>query len=178
MTSHQPPGAGYPLPRLGEIVRDVERTLRQAINMLGRQYDPASAPQDTPPMTPPMTDRTLGSVVAEIRYALELLGDLADGGLPPAGSAVQYPARQFDTKPRESAGGPPNHRMVPGEDPRSPAGRPTPGPADAATSAASSESPAAPPSRRAGASFTLPVWPGTAELARRINASVAAERGK
>jgi hypothetical protein len=142
MTSHQPPGAGYPLPRLGEIVRDVERTLRQAINMLGRQYDPASAPQDTPPMTPPMTDRTLGSVVAEIRYALELLGDLADGGL------------------------------------RSPAGRPTPGPADAATSAASSESPAAPPSRRAGASFTLPVWPGTAELARRINASVAAERGK
>jgi hypothetical protein len=81
------PGRSY-LPTLGMKIRDVERTLRQAINTLGRPHDPASEPQDMPPMTPSFTDRHLGQVVAEIRYALDLLGDLADLGLPAAGSAV------------------------------------------------------------------------------------------
>lgn len=93
-TGPTPTGPGR-LPRLGEVIRDVERTLTQAITTLGRQYDPASGPsQEDDPWGPEAVDIHLGSAVADIRSALRELDAVTLLGLPPVGSAVQYPARQ------------------------------------------------------------------------------------
>src|SRR4051812_9379267 len=99
MTGHQPP-VSYPVPRRGEVVRDAERYLRQALAVLARPCDPASDPsaEDDPHGLGYVEIRTLAAI-ADVRSALRMLSEITDYGLPPAGSAVtQDPARQLDTK--------------------------------------------------------------------------------
>jgi hypothetical protein len=77
------------------VIRDAERTLTQAINTLGRQWDPTSGPsQQDDPWGAEVVDIHLGSAAADIRSALRELADLTKLGLPPSGSAVMFPARQ------------------------------------------------------------------------------------
>jgi hypothetical protein len=83
-------GAGD-LPRLGEVVRDGERLAVQLINVLGRNYDPASGPDYDPwDPFPSVADIGLGQAVAYVRSALYELHRLTESGLPPVGSAVMF----------------------------------------------------------------------------------------
>jgi hypothetical protein len=95
MGGHLPIGAGYPLPRLGEVVRDVERLLAQALQILERQWDPTSGPQQQDVWDPSTVDESLGAARTEVRVALLHVGDVGDLVLPPVGSAVavRFPTR-------------------------------------------------------------------------------------
>lgn len=147
-------------PRLGEVVRDAERTLQQAINILGRQWDPASGPQPEP-WGPEIVDIRFGSAVADIRSALREIAAVTTLGLPPVGSAVPFPARRTTTS-TSLPGGPPSHPVLRrGEGPAA-------GPADAAvTPEAHRSSRGVPPCPSAGQSygFTLGQVTGAVELA-------------
>lgn len=87
-----------PLPRLGEVIRDVERLLAQASTILRRPVDPASEP--TVVAWPAISDDImvhrllLDEVAVNLYWALRKLGKVAALPMPPAGSAVQVPARQ------------------------------------------------------------------------------------
>jgi hypothetical protein len=101
--------AGVGLPTLGMVIRDAERLGQQMINVLGRQFDPASAPGFTDdPWGPDAieVDVHLGNAVADIRSALAELAKLAALPHPPAGSAVPvyfpgHPARPVRTRRTE-----------------------------------------------------------------------------
>lgn len=89
MGGHLPIGAGYPLPRLGEVVRDAEHLGEQLLAVLSRQWDPTSGPQQQDVGDPSTVDESLGAAAALIHVALLHIGDVAEvAGLPPAGSAV------------------------------------------------------------------------------------------
>lgn len=82
-------GLGEQLPRLGEVIRDTERLLAQALHVLSRDIDPAALPGGDP-------DRSrwyLQDVALNIAAAQRGLGRLAAAHLPPVGSAVKLPAR-------------------------------------------------------------------------------------
>jgi hypothetical protein len=172
------------LPRLGEVIRDTERYLAQALATLGREYDPASAPDedDGPSVRPGDVMVRLMAARADVHSALDMLAQVVAFGLPPVGSAIPVPGPPLTVYASDEGGGPFDHQP-PGE-----AGRPAPA---AASRVAAGESegvpapaqaiarPAGPPPCRPGAnqhtdgSFSLPVWPGTARLVRLINESVA-----
>ena len=82
-----------PLPRLGEVVRDVERLLAQALAVLGREVDPASEPLAV--AWPAISDEIRVHTVLlkharlGIVTALRKLGKVAALPLPPVGSAVK-----------------------------------------------------------------------------------------
>jgi hypothetical protein len=167
------------LPRLGEVIRDAERYLAQALTTLGREYDPSSAPDedDGPSVRPGDVMVRLRAARADVHSALDMLGQVVAFGLPPVGSAVQYPARGSVVDASDAPRGP-FHHQPPGE-----AGRPAPPAASAIAAGESAPAqatarPAGPPPRRPGAigSFSLPVWPGTERLAQQINESVARGR--
>jgi hypothetical protein len=88
------------LPRLGEVVRDVERLLAQATAVLKRPVDPASEP--TVVACPAISDDVmvhrllLGEVAVNLYWALRKLGKVAALPMPPVGSAVKIPARSLD----------------------------------------------------------------------------------
>lgn len=89
--------AAESLPRLGEVIRDTERLLAQALHVLGREIDPASLPGGDP-------DRSrwyLQNVALNIAAAQRGLGQLAAAHLPPVGSAVKLPARSAAEVERE-----------------------------------------------------------------------------
>lgn len=167
-------GAGD-LPRLGEVVRDAERLAVQLINVLGRNYDPASGPGYDPyDPFPSEADIRLGQAVALIRSALYELHRLTESGLPPVGSAVMFrPSVAGEGRtpglvdsapavPAEASGTP---TPVAACGPAAPSGHDTPGVAGPTRSDAPS-----------AASFGLPAMPGTYELARRITAELEAAR--
>lgn len=87
---HLPIGAPvYPLPLLGQVVRDAEHLGAQMLAVLRRDFDPASAPpEDGDPVLPGHVFIRLLSAVADVRSALDMLGQVADVVLPAAGSAV------------------------------------------------------------------------------------------
>lgn len=78
-----------PLPRLGEVVRDAERLGAQMIAVLGRQYDPASAPEGDVWACMSIADYQLAVAVSAVRTALAALRDLTERPLPVAGSAIR-----------------------------------------------------------------------------------------
>lgn len=165
------------LPTLGMVIRDAERTLRQAIATLGRQWDPTSGPQQDGGVLPSVVDVNLGAAVDEARWALGHLADIASLGLPPVGSAVQYPGPS-DSRSSLS-GGSASHLTAPSV---AVSGGRTPGLVDAAASdpGGTDGSGAAAPSRDAGADFTLPVterftMPGTERIARSINEALTGQ---
>lgn len=92
----------YPLPRLGEVVRDAERGLRQVLAVLRRDFDPASAPpEDGDPVMPGHVFIRLLSATADVRSALHMLAEIAACDLPPFGSAVpvRFPGRPMPPVP-------------------------------------------------------------------------------
>jgi len=104
------------LPRLGEVVRDTERLLVQALNVLDRPVDASSVP--TQPAWPGHSDVTvldlhISNALADIRGALDALQRIPVA--PPAGSAVKLPARQDPPDPLvpgpavATTGGPVDH---------------------------------------------------------------------
>jgi hypothetical protein len=89
------PPPGPKLPRLGEVLRDAERYIAQALSVLDRDVDPASEP--TILAWPAISevrvhDVLLSKVAADLQAAVAGLGKVAAMDLPPAGSAVTYPA--------------------------------------------------------------------------------------
>lgn len=90
-------------PRLGEVLRDADRLLAQAMRVLRTSVDPASEPdvlafpgiRDDGCVRAPrahavmLTDAVIS--VGSARRALQLICEL---GLPPVGSAIKFPARQ------------------------------------------------------------------------------------
>lgn len=81
------PRADYPPPRIGQVIRDTERYLSQALATVESDLDPASLPPD-------MHDARRVVIGLErarfrIRLALVSLGRVAEVPLPPVGSAVQ-----------------------------------------------------------------------------------------
>jgi hypothetical protein len=159
------------LPTLGMVVRDLERAATQMIATATRQYDPTSAPgEDCDPVGPAYVDRLLGCVVSDLRTILRDLDKIAQMSLPPAGSAVQYPARLVPSMPSSASlpGGPTDHLAAPSV---ASSGGLTPGLAPTQGGSRTT-----PPGRNAG--FTLPVterfvMPGTDEIAAGINEALA-----
>ena len=76
-----------PVPRIGEIIRDSERLLAQALAVLERGVDPASIPHGNAGLVSFWRD----SAGFHIEAALRDLASLADVSLPPVGSAVRPP---------------------------------------------------------------------------------------
>jgi hypothetical protein len=115
-TPTPPPGPKRPpsvLPRIGEVVRDVERYVAQALAVLERQVDETSLPQDADERTQLDTIRT--SVGFHLDAVGRELAKVAALNLPPAGSAVAYPAVDPGQKTRCIRVGPmpetgPRHR--------------------------------------------------------------------
>jgi hypothetical protein len=98
-----PHGNGHALPslpRLGEIIRDSEHHCQQLLNILGRDYDPASA--STVEAWPGMllADLELANLKSDVRQVLRGLADLAGLRHPPAGSAVRV---DFEDRPGPDA---------------------------------------------------------------------------
>lgn len=102
MTTHppgQPSGPTGPgrLPRLGEVIRDAERLLAQALSVLDRAVDPASEPDVLawPEVSASILlhDLLLADVALQLRYAQQKLGRVAELPLPPVGSAIKVPSR-------------------------------------------------------------------------------------
>jgi hypothetical protein len=157
--------------RLGALVSTVECQLHLALATLERDYDLASAPsaEDDPTGLGYVEIRLL-SARADVSSALRMLEQITSAGLPPAGSAVQYPARRVASVPSSASlpGGPTDHLAAPSV---AASGGLTPGLAPT-----QGGSDATPPGRNAG--FTLPVterfvMPGTDEIAAGINEALA-----
>jgi hypothetical protein len=170
-SGHLPIGApGYPPPRLGEVIRDAERLAAQLLGVLQRDYDLASAPSaEDDPTGLGYVEIRLMSARADVGSALLMLEQITAVGLPPAGSAVQYPARPVPSMPSSACppGGPTDHlaALSVASGGLTPGLAPTQGGSDAT-----------PPGRNAG--FTLPVterfvMPGTDEIAAGINEALA-----
>lgn len=98
------------LPTFGMKIRDVEKLLAQALAILGRNVDPASEP--TALAWPAVSDEVtvhsllLGEVEVSIELLLAKLDRVAALPLPPAGSAVKFPAAA-PVASGEGPGGPP-----------------------------------------------------------------------
>ncbi len=101
MTTHPPGHPSGPtgpgrLPRLGEVIRDAERLLRQAADVLARDVDPASEPDVLawPLMSQEIRAHRLliAHVTTHVEAALCGLGKVAALPMPPAGSAVDVKA--------------------------------------------------------------------------------------
>jgi hypothetical protein len=169
-----PIGAPDHLPRLGEVIRDAERLSAQLISVLNRDYDLDSAPTaEDDPTGLGFVEVRLMSARADARSALAMLEQITAIGLPPAGSAVQFPARQ-STNSASLPGGPSDHLA----DASAARGGLQPGLVVAsAPPRGDDESPTVRQRRRAGESsrgFTLPptqrfTMPGTAAIARSVN---------
>lgn len=148
---HLPIGAsGGQLPMLGQVIRDAERLGAQMLSVLDRDYDVASAPsaEDDPTGLGFVEIRIL-SAIADVRSSLKMLEQITEIGLPPVGSAVQYPARR--TPSACLSGGSASHPV------RRPGEGLLPGLVAAApTVHGIDESEATLPGRDAGESFSLP----------------------
>lgn len=105
-------GAGQ-LPTLAELVAEAKLLLTQAIDSLGRQWDPASAPAEDAYLYPSAVDLQLSMAVADIRTALRELGvlnRLTPVMFPtrptpgPASTAPSVAAGESDTMPPVVAG--------------------------------------------------------------------------
>lgn len=116
---------GGQLPTLGMVIRDVERLLAQATDILYRDVDPASEP--TVLAWPAVSDEVMVHTLLmydvwhSIERAKDKLARIAALPLPPAGSAVKFPAAA-PVASGESPGGPPA-LGAPSPDP-SPSGAP------------------------------------------------------
>ncbi|AGL19531.1 hypothetical protein [Actinoplanes sp. N902-109] len=84
--------AAEPRPRLGEVVRDTERLIEQALTVLASTIDRASLPADAEQAMEALDLRNFAAY--RLREAAKHLRTITDLGLPPVGSAVQVPARQ------------------------------------------------------------------------------------
>jgi hypothetical protein len=87
--------AGVGLPTLGMVIRDAERLCAQLINLLGRDYDPASALNVEAYPGERLADVRLAMLRSDVIQVARGLADLASLRHPPAGSAVpvQFPDR-------------------------------------------------------------------------------------
>lgn len=116
--THAPPGSlvEHRQPRLGQVIRDAEHYAAQLLAVLKRDYDPASAPSTAGDwLGATYVDVRLMCAKADVISALRMLAEITELGLPPAGSAVKYPARQAASSV-PAPGGPSSHPVhVPGE---------------------------------------------------------------
>jgi hypothetical protein len=83
--------AGVGLPTLGRVIRDAERLCAQLINLLGEDYDPASALGVEAYPGERLADVRLAMLRSDVIQVARGLADLASLRHPPAGSAVRVP---------------------------------------------------------------------------------------
>jgi hypothetical protein len=99
-----------PLPRLGEVLRDAERMIRTALNILGRDIDPASYPLGAQGH---IADAGFEVAGFHLEATLRELGDIAALPLPAVGSAVKLSVVSGEQEPAPGSAG--ARRSAPGE---------------------------------------------------------------
>jgi hypothetical protein len=110
MTTHPPghpsgptgPGRAEPLPRFGEVVRDLERLYAQALAISERHVDRDSYPQG---MAGHKADAGLEVIGFHTEAILRELGNMGALPSPPAGSTVPLP-RRVPAEPGVAVAGP------------------------------------------------------------------------